>query len=116
MPQTQVNVSKIGPAGHAHKLVAKIAEEAAKELYEVVMGDNVIRAEWKRQNPGLNEKMLIAKFVKKNLAKCIPFARATLTRMLTVTVDEGLKEEILDALVLDASLRRGRGGNGVSPL
>jgi hypothetical protein len=93
---------------HAHKLVARVAKEAAHELYEVSMGDNVLRAEWKRQNPGATEKQLIDRFVKRNWGKCLAFARATLARLLTQPIDERLKEEIMEALVLDQSLRLGR--------
>lgn len=101
---TQVQVAKPGQK-FAHVLVAKLAREAASELYEVVMGDNVVRAEWKRQNPGCSEKVLLTRFVAKNWGACIPFARATMARMLTQPLDEGLKEQIMEALVQDASLR-----------
>lgn len=95
-------------SGHCHKLVAKQAKEAADELYEVLMKDNLMYGLWKKQNPGLNDKRLRLRFVARNWGRCIPFARATMARMLTMPIDEGLKETILEALSLDATLMRGR--------
>lgn len=96
-------------SAHCHKLVAKVAQEAAGELYEKLMGDDEIYAEWKRQNPNLTPKQLESRFIAKNWGRCIDFARATLATMLrSPTVDEKLKEDIMEALVLDATLIRGR--------
>lgn len=89
----------------AHMLVARLAREAAAELYETLMGDNLIRAEWKRQNPEANEPQLLRRFVARNWGRCIPFARATMAQMLTGPLPEHLKAEIHDALIKDRSLR-----------
>jgi hypothetical protein len=97
------------PQAHCHKRIAEVAKEAAAELYEVVMGDNAVRAEWKRQNPGASELALLSRFVARNWGNCIPFARATLAQLLTQPIDESLKIEIHEALTLDASLMHGRG-------
>lgn len=98
-------------SGHCHKLVAKIAREACAELYERLMGENVVRTEWKRQNPDCTEHQLLARFVNRNWSKCIPFARATLARLLTTSIDDKTKDEIMEALMLDQTLTRGRADN-----
>jgi hypothetical protein len=97
------------PRAHCHKRIAEVAKEAAAELYEVVMGDNAVRAEWKRQNPGASELALRTRFVARNWGNCIPFARATLAHLLSTPIDESLKADIHEALTLDASLMHGRG-------
>jgi hypothetical protein len=94
---------------HCHKMVRSVAKEAAGQLYETVMGDNKIFEEWKRQNPGASPKQLELRFIERNWGKCVQFARTTLTCMLRQNnIPESVKEEILDALVKDASLTRGR--------
>lgn len=97
----------------AHKLVAKTAEELANALYEVLMGDNQVRAAWKKQNPGASEKALRYRFVRRNTLKMLPQARATLGAMLHGPLDSALKDEIMEALSLDWSLKVGRGGKFV---
>ncbi len=89
----------------AHQMVARIAREAACELYEILMEDNQIRAEWKRQNPGADEAALLRRFVARNWGTCIPLARATLARMLSGPLPDHLKVQIHDALIKDRSLR-----------
>jgi len=103
-PQAQPQVLRSGDP-IAHLAVAKIAREAAAELYETLMGDNQLRAEWLRQHPGKTEKQLLMLFVRKHWGKCIPFARATMARMLDSPLPPHLKDEILDALIKDRSLR-----------
>ena len=94
---------------HCHKMVAAVAKEAAGNLYEVVMGDNKVFEEWKRQNPDATQKQLENRFVEKNWGKCLEFARATLATMLSsATISEKVKDEIVDALVKDNQLVRGR--------
>ena len=93
----------------AHKLVAKVAAEAAAELYELVMANNAIRAAWKAQHPGASERGLIRAFVKKNAPNCLSYARATLVGMLSdPNLDSVAKECIVEALALDASVPRDR--------
>ena len=98
---------------HCHKLVAKQAREACDELYELMMKDNVMYSAWRQQNPGANDRELRRRFVVRNWGKCIPFARTTLARMLTMPINESLKSQISEALILDAALVRGRGGSGI---
>lgn len=92
---------------HCHKLVKKIAQEAAGELYETLMSDNLLFTEWKRQHPGLGSKQLELRFVAKNWGRCLDFARATLGQMLNSELDLASKDAIMEALVLDASLQPG---------
>ena len=108
-----MSVTQLSPGpkvyGHCHRLVAQVAKEAAGELYETVMCDNAVRAEWKRLHPGLGPKALETEFIRTKWKHCIPFARATLAQLLTKPIDESLKAEIHLALVQDASLSFGRG-------
>lgn len=94
-----------------HKLIRKVAQEAAGQLYETVMGDNKVFAEWKRQNPEASIKELEKLFIKKNWPKCIPYARSTLALMLRGPLPDHLKEDIVDALAKDQTLRLGRPDN-----
>lgn len=97
------------PTKHCHKIIREVAQEATKELYEVVMGDNLVRKRWRKQNEGASEKELLRRFVARNWSRCIPFARATLaTRLRDPHIDKSLAESIMDVLVKDASLVRGR--------
>lgn len=97
------------PSSHAHWLVRNTAVEMAHELYDTMMTDNEWYKVWKKQNPGLDKSELETRFVERNLSQLLPQARATLAGMLRTTVDERLKEEIYQALILDATLVKGRG-------
>lgn len=101
-------MSATRPSRHAHRLVAETAEALCAELYETVMSNNAVRAEWKRQHPGASEAGLLRTFVRKNTAKLVPAARSTLAHMLATSIDEVLKTSIHEALVLDNTLLRGR--------
>lgn len=93
---------------HVHKKVAEVAKSLAEESYELIMSNNLVRAEWKRQHPGMPERGLIRAFVSRNWARYIPMARTTLGLLLREPIDEKLKEEILDILAKDQTLIRGR--------
>lgn len=97
------------PSHHAHWLVRNTAVQMAHELYDHLMQDNEWYAAWKKQNPNSFPKELEERFVAKNLTTLLPQARATLAGMLRTTADERLKEEIYQALILDATLVKGRG-------
>mgnify|MGYP001556543085 CR=1 FL=1 len=94
---------------HAHKLVVETARKMAEAIYEELAKDN----NWPKVKPelraGLGHKIAREKFIQRNLAKFLGEARSTLTEMLNGHYPESLKEEILDALIKDASLMRGRG-------
>lgn len=94
---------------HVHELVASVAVNAAAELYETLMGDNVMYDAWKKRHPGMSSKALGRKFISDNWGKCIPVARATLAAMLrNPTISLDYKESIVEALALDSSLMKGR--------
>jgi hypothetical protein len=99
------------PTAFCHKLVRDVAQAIAGELYEIVMGDNDVRAEWKKQNPNLNECALVARFVAKNWGNMIPQARATMALILRDPSQSALHADIYEALCLDATLRHGRPQN-----
>lgn len=100
---------------HCHKMIAETAQSMAHELYDALMKKNGWYAVWKLTHSNMGPKALEAAFVKKTWPKLLGQARATLAGMLTGPLDEGLKEQILDALIKDNSLQVGRGlGNQLS--
>ena len=109
MTTTQVTGQKV-----CHVRIREVAREAAAELYESMMSQNVYYEAWKKQNADVvgNEKELVRRFVERNWVKCIDFARATLTHMLTrPDVAESMKDEIMDVLAKDQVLRNKRVAN-----
>jgi hypothetical protein len=105
---TPIPAPQIGRSA-VHKEVREVARAAAGELYENVMSNNDIFERWKKQNPGASRKELERRFIAKNWSRCIPFARATMAHLLTLsTVDSTTKERIIDVLVKDQQLRVGR--------
>jgi hypothetical protein len=96
------------PSSHAHFLIKETAEAMGHELYDTMMSDDLWYGLWKKKNPGLSRRALEELFVKNNLSKLLPQARATLAQMLRNSSDPVLKEQIYDALILDATLVRGR--------
>lgn len=93
---------------HCHKLIAETAINMTHELYGATMQNNVLFSRWKKRHPGLSPKGLERVFVNRYWAQSIEMARATLAHMLTLPAYEGLKDEISEALILDASLIKGR--------
>jgi hypothetical protein len=96
---------------HCHLLIAKTAQDMTRALYEATMQNDTLFTEWKRQHPGMSGSGLENAFVKKYWPAAIDGARATLAHMLTLPGDEGLKETIAEALILDKSLIKGRKDN-----
>lgn len=88
-----------------HKMIAETAKQMAFELYDTLMQDNNWYALWKGQNPRLSPESLAKRFVARNWGQLVPSARATLVEMLRRPLDEALKEEISQALILDNSLK-----------
>jgi hypothetical protein len=80
----------------------------AQELYSTMMKDNDWYAIWKSKNPGATAKAMQARFVNANWGPLIPQARATLAAMLAGPMEEGLKEQVLDALIKDNTLKKRR--------
>jgi len=93
---------------HAHWRVRETAIAMGHQLYDHLMHDNDFNRIWKERYPDLNSKQREELFVAKNLYRLLPQARATLTQMLNMSYDDVLKEHIYEALLLDATLVRGR--------
>ncbi len=95
---------------HCHFLIKETAQGICHELFDQLMQDDMLFGLWKKRNPGLTTKQLEAKFVAKMWGKpeALQGARATLATMLNHPIDDVLKNQILDALVLDNSLKFGR--------
>lgn len=90
-----------GKGAHAHKLVAKTAQEMAQEVYEKNAG---------RSNEFYEKYPDLEAYVKECWPLYLEAARTTLAQLLSTNMDENLKEEIYEALIRDATLRRGREG------
>lgn len=94
---------------HCHKKIRELAKEACALHYEMLMSSsNVVYKLWKIQHPNLNSARLQQAFVNRHWSKCIELARATLGALLREPIDEKTKEEIMQILVLDSTLIRGR--------
>jgi hypothetical protein len=89
-------------------LVAKTAAGMAHELYDLFMHDNAKWSRWKAMWPDLGPAQLEKIFVSKVGPQLLPAARKALAAMLTQPGSEAWKDEISTALILDASLLRGR--------
>ncbi len=94
---------------HAHLRVAEQAEELLLSTYEELMRINEVREAWRRKHPGASERTLYRSFVKKFLFLAVPGARALMAAQLGQATDPVLQELLYEALVLDGSLKRGRG-------
>jgi len=90
-----------GKGAHAHKLVAKTAMEMAQEIYEKNAG---------KSNDFYEKYPDREAYVSSCWGMYLDAARATLAQLLTTNMEDSLKDEIHDALVKDATLRRGREG------
>lgn len=89
-------------------MVRDTAVAMAHELYDTMMQDDQWYKYWKFQHPDYTSKQLEEAFVERNLATILPQARAVLAKMLRTSTDDRVKEEIYEALTLDATLIRGR--------
>jgi hypothetical protein len=94
---------------HVHHLVEETAIKMAAELYDALMQNNTWYAGWKRMNPGKNPRALEATFIAQNKGRLVSQARATLAHMLTLPIEAAQKDTIAEVLILDATLKRGRG-------
>ncbi len=87
---------------HAHVLVVRTAREIAAAVYEELAKND----SWYAANPDR------ADFVARTHGALIAQARQALAGMLrSLTVDEGQKELIAEALLRDSTLRGGRDVN-----
>lgn len=97
------------PQAHAHYQVVEVAKGLAGALYERVMqSDNSDYSDWKELNPDCNAKELELRFITLFYPKLLGEARATMAKMLATPISETLKDQIVEALILDKSLMRGR--------
>lgn len=93
----------------AHKLVAKVAQEMAAEIFDTLMRRNEWYDLWKQKNPSLlTPSELEAEYIRVVWPTLLEEARATLAKMLEGPYDEATKQEIADALVKDTKLREER--------
>jgi hypothetical protein len=103
-------LSRYGPGLNAHRLVAEVAVEMAHELFEVYAADNAIYHAL-RANGEITEKAARLVFVERVAPRLLQDARQTLAKMLSHpddVVPKAQKDEILEALVLDAPLMANR--------
>lgn len=105
-------MTKSQSSAHVHKMIAKVAQEMCFALYEELMTRDEWYRDWKAKHPGASSRGLAEAFVKKNWARYIEQSRATLAGLLSQPIDDVLKEQIADALVLDKSLVKGRASPG----
>jgi hypothetical protein len=98
------------PSGSAHELILATARAMAHELYDVTMQNNEWYALWRSWHPeGTTAAELEASFVRRNTPRLLAGARTVLAGMLRTSPDPALRETIMDALLLDATLTRARG-------
>lgn len=93
---------------HTHFRIADFARDLCLASYEAAMRNNDVYAAWKRRFPLCSERQLQVKWLAQHKAAHIAPARAILAGMLSSPIDDGLKEQIKDALVMDNFLVRGR--------
>jgi hypothetical protein len=86
---------------YCHPLLRKTAQEMAASLYEDLATNPVWYAQAKKE--GLSQD----KFISLKWGVLLEDARATLAQLLATSLNERLKSEISDALILDHSLKRG---------
>jgi hypothetical protein len=100
------------PSAHAHRVIRDMAVDMAHQLYDTMMQDNEWYALWKRLHPRIADqpRQLEAAFVRRNLARMLPQARAMVAGALAKTTDAELANSLYEALTLDATLTRGRPG------
>ncbi len=102
-------MSKSG--AHCHKRIRDVAKSLAAATYEELMSDNHIYANWKKSHPAIrdNPKRLQQAFVNAKWGAFVPGARTTLALLLRdPTLTEVLKEEIMEVLIMDSALIKGR--------
>lgn len=97
-----------GPGLNAHRLVAEQAIEMANELFEVYARENTIYRAL-RANGQVSAKQARLVFVERVAPKLLEDARQALTLCLSQPdVSVALKDQIAEALIMDAPLRASR--------
>lgn len=94
---------------HVHVQVKEVAVGLAHALFDELMSRNQIFHQFKEQHPGMTTKQMEEKFVLHLWPQLIDQARATMAGMLKSSAySDEMKEDIMDSLVKDATLIRGR--------
>ena len=93
---------------HAHKLIVATAIEIAGAHFEAMATQNDWLRRMKAKYPGKKLSELQIIYIKLMTGTFLEQARATLAKMLNGPHSETLKAEILDALIKDNALNRGR--------
>lgn len=98
---------------HVHHLIAKTAQDLCRVDFDKLMshptlGNAAFRGFRAYFPEGTPTKTLETEYVKRMWPLYIDPARDTLTHLLTTLSNDVLKNEISEALILDASLKRGR--------
>lgn len=93
---------------HCHKMVAETAKGIAEAFVEFTMQDNEQFAALRAAHPDLTTEQTHKELSKRLWPQFIEQARATLAKMLAGPMEESLKEQIAQALILDNTLRRRR--------
>jgi len=89
-----------------HIQVRDVAMALCGEMYEVLMGDNKFWTAWQKQNQGASRREMERRFIAKNWPQCIGEARKALTLILiNLNSTEEMKEQVMDVLEKDQSLR-----------
>lgn len=94
---------------HAHNAVYVQATELCMSAYEALMEQNEIWEAWLGSHPGFSRRHLELAFLKKFTFRFVAPARALMAARLQGPLDDSVKDAIYEALVLDATLLRGRG-------
>jgi len=105
-----VEPARMGPGLNAHRLVAETAVKIAQEYWEAYMGANneLYRSFMSAHR---NQKEAMKTFVALVAPNCLEDARLALTACLSKpddVVPVSMKDEIAEALILDAPLRANR--------
>ena len=99
---------------HAHQAVYAQAAELALAAYEALMAEKEVWEAWRASHPGFSRRHLELAFLRAFTFRFVPAARAMMAARLQAPIDDGAKEAIYEALLLDGTLTRGRGrGQGL---
>jgi hypothetical protein len=104
---------------NVHKMVWETVKALAADEYETVMANNELYRDWKEQWTGEAGKALLGEdftadklqdlWVQKRAPRLLEVARKSLAMCLnSPNMSEGQKNLIAEALIADASLRKGR--------
>lgn len=106
----KLGLKKAGPSSaHCHVEVKAVAVGMAHALFDEMMSRNEVWHQFKEQHPDMTTAQMEEKFVAHLWPQMLDQARATLAGMLrSGAYSDEQKEEIMDILVKDASLIRGR--------